>query len=183
MLIRSIRKMFASDALMISDWCGPEEIYAEQRWLKPLLGCAVHQAMQDGMIKIWMGVHRANGEPFMKYFGPLDYDVEKQIWWDMVPPPLECYPEMLRMCLSLAELDQGLPIKGMIPAIKQGKRLRLELKLNEIDSFEIAWEKKYASNQSGERTVIDLPGAEGEEADDSDKDSANGKGTDESVIR
>lgn len=183
MLMHSIREMCAPRSLVIRDWSGPEEIDAEKRWLKPLLGCVVYQAMDDGMIKVRIGVDRASGEPFMKYFGPIDYDPEKQIWWDMVPAPSECYPGMLQVCLSLAELDQGLPIKGVIPATKNRRRLNLRLAVEEMESFEIAWDEEYASNQSGERAVIDLPGSEGEEADDSDRDGANGEDTDRGVIR
>ena len=89
MFMHSIREMCTPGALLISDWSGPEEIDAEKRWLKPLLGCVVHQAMHDGMTKVRIGVDRASGEPLMKYFGPIDYDAEKRIWWDMVPAPSE----------------------------------------------------------------------------------------------
>lgn len=183
MLMHSIREACARGALVISDWSGPEEIDAEKRWLKPLLGAVIHQAMHDGMLKIRIGVDRASGEPFMKYFGPIEYDPEKQIWWDMVPPPLECYPGMLQVCVSLAELDQGFPIKGIIPATKDWRRLNLHLAIEEMGSFEIAWDEKYASDRSEERAVIDLSGSEGEEGDDSDGDGANGEGPDNGAIR
>ncbi len=148
-----------------------------------LLGAAAYQAMDDGMIKIRIGVDRASGESFMKYFGPIDYDPGKRIWWDMVPAPSECYPEMLQVCLSLAELDQGLPIKGFIPATKHWRRLKLRLAVDELESFQIAWDEEYASSRSGERTVIDLPGSEGEEADDSARDGADGEDTDRGIVR
>jgi len=180
MLMHSIRQMCARGALVISDWSGPEDIDAEKRWLKPLLGSVIHQAMHDGMTKIQIGVDRASGEPFMKYFGPIDYDPDKQIWWDMVPPPSKCYPAMLQVCLSVAELEPRLPIKGVIPATRNRRRLNLRLAVEELESFEIAWDEEYASDRSGERTVIDLPGSEGEEPDG---DGANGEGPDKGVIR
>jgi hypothetical protein len=64
-----------------------------------------------------------------------------------VPPEAYCYPVMLQVCLSLAELEECLPIKGAIPAIKQGKRLRLELEVDELDSFQIAWDPEYSSDR------------------------------------
>lgn len=148
--------------------------------LNLLLGAIAYQAMHDGMLKVRIGVDRASGEPFMKYFGPIDYDPNKQIWWDLVPPPSECYPAMLQVCLSVAELEPRLPIKGVIPATKNRRRLNLRLAVEELESFEIAWDEEYASDRSGERTVIDLPGSEGEEPDG---DGANGEGPDRGVIR
>lgn len=152
MLMQSIREMCAPGALVISGWSGPEEITAEKRSLKPLLGCLVHQAMHDGMLKIWIGVDRDSGEPFMKYFGPLGYDPDKQVWWDMVPPEAYCYPTMLQVCLSLAELDQCLPTKGMIPANKKRERLSLELTVDTIDSLQIAWDAVYALDPEQSQT-------------------------------
>jgi len=141
--INLIRKMWPSSGLVISDWSGPEEIDAAERWLKPLLGSVIHQAMHDRMLKIRIGVDSVSGKPFMKYFGPRGDDADRLIWWDMVPPPSQCYPGMLQLCLSLAELDQNLPIRGVLPAIKEGKRVRLELMVNEICSFQIEWKESY----------------------------------------
>lgn len=108
--------------------------------------------MHDGMLKIWIGVDRDSGEPFMKYFGPLGYHPDKQVWWDMVPPEAYCYPTMLQVCLSLAELDQCLPIKGMIPANKKRERLSLELTVDTIDSLQIAWDAVYALDPEQSQT-------------------------------
>lgn len=102
----------------------------------------------------------------MKYFGPLHYAPDKQIWCDMVPPPSEHYPAMLQVCLSVGELGPRLPIESIIPAIKDWRRLNLCLAVEEMESFEIAWDQEYASDWSGEQTVIDLPGSGGEEAND-----------------
>lgn len=157
---------------------GDEELGSDRPQLRKFLGAIVYQAMDDGMLKIRIGVDRAGGEPFMKYFGPLHYAPDKQIWWDMVPPPSECYPVMLQICLSVAELEPRLPIEGVIPATKNRRRLNLRLAVEEMESFEIAWDEEYASARSGEQTAIDLPGSEDEEADDSDDD-----GADESVVR
>ena len=154
-----------------------EEIDLDPRGgeLDLLLGAIVYQAMHDGMLKVRVGIDRASGEPFMKYFGPLHYAADKQIWWDMVAPPSRCYPRTLQICMSLAQLQEELPIKGIIAATKHRKRLNLHLAVEEIGSFEIAWDEKYASDRSGERTVIDLPGSEGEEGDDSAEDDADGE--------
>ncbi|MBN4058961.1 hypothetical protein JYU10_00660 [bacterium AH-315-J04] len=130
-----------------------EEMGWERPRLRRLLGAIVYQAMNDGMLKIRIGVDRASGEPWMKYFGPLDDAPDKQISWDMVPPDACWYPRMLQVCLSLAELDQGLPIEGMIPAIKQRKRLRLKFTIDTIDSFQIAWDADYAFDLAQSKTT------------------------------
>lgn len=66
----------------------------------------------------------------------------------MVPPGAYCYPTMLQVCLSLAWVGDELPIKGTIPAIKRMKRLRLDFTVNEIDSFEIAWDATHAYDKA-----------------------------------
>lgn len=150
MLMHSIREMCSPGALVISRWSGPEDIDAEKRWLKPLMGSLVHMAMQDGATKLALGVARDTQKPWMKIFAPHWY--RQPIWCDLVPPEAYCYPTMLQVCLSLAELDQGLPIKGMIPAIKQRKRMHLELTVDTIDSFQIAWEAVYALDRAQSKT-------------------------------
>ena len=167
--------MFSAGALMISDWSGPEEVDADKRWLKPLLGAIVYQAMHDGMLKVRIGVDPPSGEPFMKYFGTLDYDQDKQTWWDMVPLPAECYPAMVQVCLTLAELDQSLPIRGVIEARKGKKRLHLQVEVHEINSFEISWDPKYAIGR--DQAAGNLP-CEEENAADLKSDGANGEGAD-----
>jgi hypothetical protein len=142
---------------------GVEEIDAGRRELRMLLGAIVHQAMDDGMLKIQIGVDRASGEPFMRYFGVRHFTPDKRTWWDMVPPPAYCYTTMLQTCLSLAELDDDLPLKGVIPARKDRKRLNLRLAVNEVESFEIAWDEHDARDRSDEPLVWDG-------SDDSDSD-------------
>jgi len=141
-MIHSIRKVFAPRALIITDWSGPKEVNADKRWLRPVLGCLVHMAMQDGMTKLGLGIARDTQKSWMKFFGPRWY--RRPIWWDMVPPEAYCYPTMLQICLSFAELDPSLPIKGVIEARKGRKPLNLQLEVREINSFEIAWDPKYA---------------------------------------
>jgi len=143
--------------------------------LRELLGAIVCQAMHDGMLEIHIGVDRESGESFMKYFGPIEYETDKRIWWDMVAPPSRCYPKMLQICMSLvAQIRDQIPIKGLIPAVRSGKRLTLYLTVKEMNSFRIAWDDEYALDRNGNRKVIDLPGRrEGEEADDPDEDRVN----------
>lgn len=169
---RISRRLFVVKAFALDD----HEMAKPRPKLRELLGLIVYQAMHDGMMKVRIGVAHESGESFMKYFGPIDYDREKQIWWDMVAPPSRCYPRMLQICLSLAQLREELPIKGLIPAIRDRKRLNLYFTAQEMDSFEIAWDDEYALDRRGERKVIDMPGRrEGEEANDPDEDRVNGE--------
>lgn len=146
MLMHSIREICAPGALVIAGWAGTKGVNPDRRGLKPVLGWLVHHAMQESSTRLRLGVNRESGEAWMKFFGPRWY--RQPIWWDMVPPEAYCYPTMLQVCLSLAELDQGLPITGMIPAIKQGKRLRLELTVDTIDSFQITWDAVHALDRA-----------------------------------
>lgn len=167
-MIRELRALIGGSRLELDVPQRGVETDPGAQELDTLVGAFVYQAMHDGMLRVWIGVDRASGEPFLKYFGPLGYDPKNQIWWDMVPPPSECYPGMLQVCLTLAELDQGFPIKGMIPAIKQGKRLRLELEVNEIDSFQIAWDESYADNRDTAGTSYPEEGQAGDRRSDGD---------------
>lgn len=166
MFMHSIREMCAPGALVISDWSGPEEITAEKRWLKPLLGCLVHMAMKDGAIKLALGVARETQKPWMKILGPVWY--RQRIWCDLVPPEAYCYPTMFQVCLSLAELNQDLPIKGVIPAIKQGKRLRLGLTVDTIDSFQIAWDAIHSFDRAHSKTSYPEEAQAGDRGSDGD---------------
>ena len=154
---------------------GDEELRSDHSQLRRLLGAIVHQAMHDGMMKVRIGVDRASRGPFIKYFGPIDYDQEKQIWWDMCAPPPECYPAILQVCLSLAELEPQLPVRGTIPAIRSRKRLTLDLEMHEINSFQIGWDERHCGDRCGDRPIIDLPAWEAKEGDDSDEDRVNGE--------
>lgn len=146
--------------------------------LRKLLGAIVCQAMHDGMLEIHIGVDRQSGESYMKYFGPIEHETDKRIWWDMVAPPSRCYPKMLQICMSLvAQIRDQLPIKGLIPAVRSRKRLTLYLTVEEMNSFRIAWNDGYALDRRGEWKVSDMPGRrEGEEANDPDEDRVSGEG-------
>jgi hypothetical protein len=104
--------------------------------------------MQDGMTRIRMGIETGSGSSFMQYFGPISYDVEKQIWWDMEPPEEECYPALIQICLNLAKLGPKLPICGEIPAVFDRKKLNLHLKVQDINAFEIAWDRAYSTDRA-----------------------------------
>ena len=134
--------MCAPEAVVVSGWSGTKEVNPDRRGLKPVLGWLVYLAMSYGTMKLRVGVNRESGESWMKFFGPRWY--RHPTWWDIVPPEPYCYPVMLQICLSLAELQENLPIRGVIPAIRQGKHLRLELSVDEIDSFQIAWDQVFA---------------------------------------
>ena len=91
---------------------------------------------------------------------------------------------MLQVCISLAELDAELPLKGTISAVKGRKHLNLELEVSEIHSFQLAWDKEYAdrnrpyweeSEQQGPNAGHAEATVDKKEADKSEKGSANGE--------
>ena len=118
------------------------DFVADRRDLTIVLGWLVHHAMEEGMTKLALGVNRETNESWMRFFGP--YWHEAPTWHEMVPPEAYCFPPMLQVCLSMAELDIEFPLKGTILAVKDRKHLDLQLEVPEIHSFQIAWDKKYA---------------------------------------
>ena len=156
-----IRLLAEPRHLNIAQWTRTGAVDPDGPSLRLVLGWLVHIAMQDGMTKLSLGVNRETQEPWMKFFGPRWY--RQPIWWNMVPPEAYCYPTMLQVCLTLADLEYEFPIRGVIEARKGKKRLHLGVQVREIDSFEISWEKEYAIDQ--DQALGNLPSEE-EHADD-----------------
>ena len=166
------RKLFVVKAFALDD----HELARPRPRLRKLLGFIVCQAMHDGMLEVRIGVDRESGEAWMKYFGPIWYD--ERIWWDMVPPPADCYPRMLQICMSLAQLREQLPIKGIIPAVKDRKRLRLYLSMEDMQSFQIAWDDEYALDRRSEWADRDPKEEEVASPDESQRDEGSGPQSD-----
>ncbi|MCO6439015.1 MAG: hypothetical protein J5J06_18125 [Phycisphaerae bacterium] len=122
-----------------------EELFRPRPRLRELLGLLIHQAMHDGMYRIQLGVDAATKEPHLRYFGPVFYEEDKREWWEMVPAPARTYPRFLQICISLAQLSNELPLSGVIPALYNGKRIDLSFTVPDMNSFEIAWDQRYAS--------------------------------------
>jgi hypothetical protein len=109
-----------------------------QSGLLKALGAIVCQAMHDGMLSVRIGADPESGEPCMYYYGPVG--AEEPRWWDMTPPPLSAYLQMLTWVFWLAETEPSFPtIRGKIPAVKQGRRLDLDLEIDGIYSVKISW--------------------------------------------
>jgi hypothetical protein len=125
-----------------------------------LLGSIVLQAMHDGMLGIRVGLDLTFKEAFLKYFGPSHYEPDRRTWWDMYAPPPECYPRLLQVCFSLADLRTGFPVSGMLPAIRGGKRFSLLFETSELASFQIMWGEGDILSSSSPRPSIETPGWE-----------------------
>lgn len=139
---RLIRKRFVIKPFPLDDG----EMAKPSPRLRELLGLVVCQAMHDGMLEVHIGIDPATGDSFMKYFGPFDWEPEKRIWWDMVAPPARFYARMLQICISLvSRVRDQLPIKGLIPAVKNRRRLTVYLTVEEINSFRISWDRDHAA--------------------------------------
>ncbi len=158
------------------------DFVADRGDLTVVLGWLVYHAMDEGMTKLMLGVNKETNESWMRFFGPFWH--ENPVWYDMVPPEAYCYPLMLQVCISLAELDVELPLKGTISAVKGRKHLDLELEVSEIHSFQLAWDKEYADRnrpywEESEQRGPDAGHAEAtgdkQDPDESHKDSANGE--------
>lgn len=145
MLLHTVRKICTPRALNVAGLTRTVDVVADRRGIKLVLGWLVHLAMSNGTTKLRMGINRDTGEPWLKFFGPRWY--RSPTWWEIVPPEAYCYPVMLQVCLSLAKLEEGFPLRGIIPGIKQGRRLSLEFELDELESFQIAWDPQYACDR------------------------------------
>lgn len=144
------RKFLVVKAFRLHD----EELSMLQPRLRELLGFLIFQAMNDGMFRIHLGLDAATKEPYLRYFGPVFYEEEKRIWWEMVPLPSRLYPRMWQICISLVRLSDDFPPRGVIPALRGRKKLDLDFSFPDMHSFEIAWDARYAevrrrSHQSG----------------------------------
>jgi len=149
MLMRSFREMCFSRALIVSGLSKTIPVDPNQRGLKLVLGWLVHLAMDNGAVALRLGVSPDTNQSWMKFLGPKWYREPK--WWDMVPPEPYCFPTLLQVCFSLADIDKELPIRGFITGLRRGKRIRLALAVPDITLFEISWDQALAMdrNQAG----------------------------------
>jgi hypothetical protein len=154
-MIRFLRQIIAPPVLRVRDLRKDITVNPDRRGLKLVLGWLVHIAMDDGMIRLQLGLAESGGGSWMKFFGPFWY--AEPVWWDMVPPEAYCYPTMLQVCFSLAQFEADLPLRGTIPASKGGERLKLEFMLHQMQSFEVSWDKRYASDRRAQFDGVEPP--------------------------
>jgi len=98
-----------------------------------LLSAIVSQARLDGMASISIRVDPEHGSLRMRYFGPGRGDGAE--WWEMVPPPLDSYPYMLRCVLAMAQLEPGLPVRGRIPVTLRRSTSHIRFSLETIEEL------------------------------------------------
>ena len=147
-----LRKIFKSDRLELGGWnSGEQEIALDEKRVLKLVGAIVYQAMWDGMLKVRIGVDSETGEAWMKYFGPVEYD--EQVWWDMVPPPVEFYPKTIQDIFSVVKLESQVAFQGIIPAIVDGKQLDLNFAMDSLDYFQISWSEEFAKTDSDRKNA------------------------------
>lgn len=108
-----------------------------------LLCALVAQAMRDGMTRIRIGYDAETGEPFMRYFGPVDSD--GPIWWKMYPPTKTGFHAMEAWCLSLCEARPVTPPGGTIAATMNGEPVTLQFAQPDASSIELRWPEAMAS--------------------------------------
>ncbi len=164
--LRLIRERCRPNVLLVDALSKITPVVADKRGMKLTLGWLVHSAMVDGMTKLTVGINRESGQSWMRFFGPRWY--RQPIWWDMVPPEPYCYPVMLQVCLSLGELEDDLPIRGVIPGLRHRKPVNLRLEISELGSFQIAWAKEYALDRRETGTALPEEGHAGDARSDGD---------------
>jgi hypothetical protein len=120
---------------------GAEELDSSAAELPRLLGAIVAQAMDDGMTGIRIGVAPDTGEAWMEYFGPVFGKKDES--WGMVPPPEFCYPALVQICVSRAELQAGLPLTGVIPAVRGREPISLNFEMRQVDNFQVSWDGRF----------------------------------------
>jgi hypothetical protein len=121
---------------------GAAELNLSVLELPRLLGAIVAQAMDDGMTGIRIGVAPDTGEAWMEYFGPVFGKKDES--WRMVPPPESCYPALVQICVSRAELQAGLPLTGVIPAARGREPIDLQFEMRRLDNFQVSWDGRFA---------------------------------------
>jgi len=116
------------------DWVsGERDQKAMHRQAMALLSAIVSQARLDGMSEIRFKANQDEQRLVMQYFGP-HADPNPQ-WWDMVPPPFECYPHLVLSVLSSADSDEGLPLRGQVPAKLHGRSVTVRFALPAVEEL------------------------------------------------
>ena len=83
-----------------------------RREARRFLGAMVAQAMHDGMLALHLRVSEKPAGLSLSYLGLDNEGTPTE--YEMTPPPLASYPYLLQCALSLATLEPGLPLRGMI---------------------------------------------------------------------
>lgn len=136
-------------ALKVSGLREGVEIDRNRRGNQFMLAWLIQHAMNNGCIGLRLGVCHTSTESWswLNYLGPHWY--RQPTWIRIVPPDTENYPILFQVCLSLAELELGcLPIRGKVPAIRDGRRTALDLEISELATFQLTWDKEFAWAQA-----------------------------------
>ena len=90
----------------------PEAAREHPEEFQRLLGLLVAQAYQDGMTAIRFEADPGSQTLTMGYFGPRDG--KQPIWWDMTPPPGECYGAMIKAIVEATQFEAGVCASGTL---------------------------------------------------------------------
>lgn len=104
-----------------------------------LLAAILAQAMQDEMSVVRFRMTADGSALSMQYYGPADAD--EPAWWDMVPPPVSVYPQILQAVLESAELRPMMPLSGHIPARRDGRPVRIDFELRDGHELTLTWDQ------------------------------------------
>jgi len=106
----------------------------------------IAQAMHDGMASIRVGVN-TDGGSCLQYYGPAKSP--SPCWWEMVPPPPECYPILLQVVFEHTVFDSVIPLKGSLCAYRGREEWTLECTLRDWNYFEISWVTQDIATDAG----------------------------------
>ena len=117
---------------------GERDRKALHRRAMALLSAIVTQARLDGMSKIRLKARQGERPVMLDYFGPRADPAAR--WWDMSPPPFECYPHLVQAALSCAALEEGLPLRGQVSAQLRGRAVNIRFALPTVEELTLTIE-------------------------------------------
>lgn len=124
--------------LTLKPWREREVWTWEYERTKEMLSSVILHAMNIGMSRAVFGMLPETNEMTLKFWGPAPNHPVPQ-WWDMVPPPVECYPFVVKACLDYAKLDPSFPFKGEIECQRNRVPLILAFSMDSLTEFQLAW--------------------------------------------
>jgi hypothetical protein len=109
-----------------------------QRQARRFLATILAQAIHDGMFALRLHVTKEPARVSLTYLG-LDSE-GKSIEWAMTPPPPATYPYLLQAALTVATLEPGFPLRGVIfcDGIKGTQEVAIEVS-DELETY-LCWE-------------------------------------------
>lgn len=127
-----------NSVLILEPWRERETITWDFESTREMLSSVILHATKIGASRIVLGFSPEANEMTLRFWCPAPGHPTSQ-WWDMVPPPNECYPYVVQVCLQLAKLEESFPLKGVINCRLNRRFLTLDFSMNSLTEIHLTW--------------------------------------------